>query len=212
MKDVLKIYSSVVLSLILATVFLAARLPEEEEVHFHANFGVFANGQKLDFSDQKFMHIESCSAEASAEEHSAKAFGDRIHLEDGVGDVAHIHDNGVVWGDLMLYLRSKVTADGIYFDGKKIPTGKNQKITYYVNGKEVNDFEQRDIKSNDTLLVILGDKLESNAESAKAELNNLAAKLSGRSEELNNSNSDEGCGGGETEESFWQKMGRVWGF
>ncbi len=211
MKDILKIYISVVLSLILVTVFLAVRLPEEEDVHFHANFAIFTNGQKLDFSDQKFMHIESCANDDSNDDHSAKVFGDRIHLEDGVGDVAHIHDSGVVWGDLMLYLRSKVTADGIYFDGKKIAVGNNQKITYYINGQAVEGFEQRDIRSNDTLLIVLGDKRSKVVEDSKAELNKLTAELSNRSEEFNMSGSEEDCGGS-VELSFWKRVARVWGF
>jgi len=212
MKDILKIYVSVVLSVILVTVFLAMRLPEEKSVHFHANFGAFVSGQKLDFSDQKFMHVESCSAESSADEHSAKAFGDRIHLEDGVGDVAHIHDSGVVWGDLMLYLRMKVTEDGIYVDGKNNLVGRNQEISYYINGNKLDEFDQSDIKSNDILLLVLDDKSPNDQKSTKLEIDKLGAQLSMKSEEMNQSNPDVGCGGGVKEESFWQNVSKVWGF
>ncbi len=207
MKVFLYLYIGIVVTILAVTVFLAARLPEDDLTHIHANFGVFVDAQKLDFSGEKYMHTKPCFSDY----HTQKHFGDRVHLHDGIGDVAHIHDSGVVWGDLMLYLDIKTTINGIEFGEKLYPLDRQNKLSYYINGNSVNNFELTEINNNDSLIIVLGNENLDNLTVGKEKFNQLSAQLSNRSEELNGLSLAEACGGG-YKMSFWEKVAKVWGF
>ncbi len=207
MKIFLYVYIGAVVTILTVTGFLVMRLSEEDLTHIHANFGVFVRNEKLDFSGEKYMHVKPCFSDY----HTQKHFGDRVHLHDGVGDVAHIHDSGVVWGDLMLYLGVKTTINGIEFDEKLYPLSKQDKSSYYINGNKVNNFELTEINNNDTLIIVLDNENSGSLTVGKEKFNQLNAQLSNKSEELNGSSLAEVCGGA-YEMSFWDKVAKVWGF
>ncbi len=207
MKIFLYVYIGVVVTILTVTGVLVVRLPDEDLVHIHANFGVFIRDQKLDFSGQKYMHSKPCFSDY----HTQKHFGDRVHLHDGIGDVAHIHDYGVAWGDLMLYLGVKTTINGLEFEDKFYSLGKNDKLSYYINGNLVNNFELTEINNNDSLIIVMDNENSSSLMVGKEKFSQLNARLSNRSEELNNSSLVEACGG-KIEISFWDKVAKVWGF
>ncbi|MBP7846110.1 MAG: hypothetical protein KA007_01595 [Candidatus Pacebacteria bacterium] len=207
MRIFLYVYIGVVVTILVVTGFLVVRLPKDDLTHIHANFGVFVSGQKLDFSGEKYMHVKPCFSNY----HTQKHFGERVHLHDGIGDVAHIHDSGVVWGDLMLYLGVKTTSNGIEFDEKLHAFGKQDKLSYYINGKSVNDFELTEINNNDSLIIILDNENLSDFTVSKEKFNQLSSLLSNRSEELNSLSLAEACGGA-YEMGFWEKVAKVWGF
>jgi len=207
MKIFLYVYVGVIVTILVVTGFLVMRLSEEDLTHIHANFGVFVGGQKLDFSGEKYMHVKPCFSNY----HTQKHFGDRVHLHDGIGDVAHVHDSGVAWGDLMLYLGVKTTTNGIEFGEKLYPLGRQDKLSYYINGNKVNGYELTEINNNDSLIVVLGNEKLDNLTVSKEKFNQLSAQLSNRSEELNFSSLAEACGGG-YKMSFWEKVAKVWGF
>ncbi len=54
----------------------------EEEVHIHADFKVYINDKQIDFSVSKYQL-------------QAKS----VHVEDGIGEVVHIHKKGITIGD-----------------------------------------------------------------------------------------------------------------
>lgn len=205
MKVILYVYVSVLLTVAAITVLLTFRIPKAEETHYHANFAVFIDEKKLDFSHEKYMHVKPCTGEVNREGH----FGDRVHLHDQVGDVAHIHDSGVVWGELIMYLGLEVNQEFIMFENTKYPINKGKELVYYINGRKVNDFQTSEISNNDTLIVIIGNRLLSDEEDNRYA--QFLGRVSNRSEEMNNSGSLEACGGS-VELSFWKRVARVWGF
>ncbi len=69
----------------------------EESVHYHAGFTVYVNGEKQDYSDWRYMHLELCTD--GQEQHEDEQI-EKAHLHDGVGDVVHVHRTGAKWGDL----------------------------------------------------------------------------------------------------------------
>lgn len=207
MKNILIIYVTVLLTIIVVTAVLAIRLPDTEQTHIHSNFGIFVDGEKLDFGNEKYMHSVPCTLGAHRQWH----FGDRVHLHDDVGDVAHIHDSGVVWGDLLMYLGVEVTNGGIVFEEKNFEVTGQKKLEVFVNGRKADDFKRIEIKNNDTLIINL--ELPERGETGISEerMKILIGMLSMRSEEMNNSPVIEACGG-RASKSFWQKTAEVWGF
>lgn len=68
--------------------------------HTHADFAVWINGERLDFSGEEFM------SGVSTDPHSHPTDGPRkyLHLHDGNGDVAHRHKPGLAFGEFLVLL------------------------------------------------------------------------------------------------------------
>jgi hypothetical protein len=68
----------------------------ETEVHYHAGFVVYENGEKVDLSGLEYQTIEPCG---ESHDHSGmKTYEEAmVHLHDGVGDVVHVHAEGQTW-------------------------------------------------------------------------------------------------------------------
>lgn len=112
------------------------RTGANDETHYHAGFVLFDGGKQVSFTDLKYMHVRPCS-----EGHEANADEDeqieKAHLHDFVGDVAHVHRSGAVWGDLFKNINYDV-------DGKK--------IRGFVNGEEEQDILKYPIKAYDSVV------------------------------------------------------------
>ena len=66
-----------------------------DEFHAHADFVVFLEGEKMNFSQKRFMHQEACG-KPGEEEHTVDLsnpadYGEAIHLHDLNGNVMHTH-------------------------------------------------------------------------------------------------------------------------
>lgn len=63
-----------------------------DEVHYHANFAVYINGQREEFkSPQYYEEVKICSLHGTTPQ-------SRAHMHDNVNDVVHVHDAAVTWG------------------------------------------------------------------------------------------------------------------
>ena len=71
--------------------------PKKDEVHYHAGFVVYVNGEKQDFSLSKYMHLEICDPSGA---HKEDEQIEKAHLHSGVGDVVHVHRKNAYWRDL----------------------------------------------------------------------------------------------------------------
>lgn len=71
----------------------------ETEVHYHAGFLIYENGQQVDLSGIEYMTIQPCDqGHSSHGAHDSKDYdAAMIHLHDGVGDVVHVHADGQTW-------------------------------------------------------------------------------------------------------------------
>src|SRR5476651_440128 len=71
--------------------FVAYSAPDE--VHYHANFAVFINGQKEQFKDPG-LYEETSMCTIS----TTKTPMERAHMHDQVNNVVHVEDSAVTWG------------------------------------------------------------------------------------------------------------------
>lgn len=110
---------------------------KKEHVHNHAGFKVFVDGQLQDLSDIKYMNLTPCGDVHDGDDQAEKA-----HLHDQVGTVVHMHRDGAKWKDL--------------FQNIEYPIDASRFMRAFVNGTEVQDILDRDIKAYDSLMLFIG--------------------------------------------------------
>ena len=106
--------------LFLGAIFLTAWItPQAYRVHYHANMAVYIDGEKWDFSEDKYMEETSrCNVVHDVLPE------DRIHLHDKNGDTVHVHMAASTWGDLFNNLYWNLAIDRIVTDtGKEFRSG-----------------------------------------------------------------------------------------
>src|SRR3712207_6712479 len=92
---------------------------KSENIHYHANFALYIDGQQYKFENFTFYEeVQSCVADFVD---NPKA---RVHLHDNKPHVVHVHDNGVTWGHFFANLgygltdKSLSTRTETYVDGQ----------------------------------------------------------------------------------------------
>jgi hypothetical protein len=141
-----------VLGIVIFGVARAAFVDWPMPPHYHANWLVFVNGERVDFSDARFMEDVAACAPA---EHILPA--GRVHMHDGVDHVVHVHHHGVAWGHFLQNIGVSATADHLILpDGRRLFDGEHGTLKYVVNGFAVEDVTTRVIRSGDRLLISFG--------------------------------------------------------
>lgn len=120
--------------------------PLGEKVHEHADFAVYLNGEKFDFTKAKYQSSDTNPLDPDA------------HLHDGNGDVTHKHRKGITLGYFFDTLGMKFdnqcfTTD----DGTQYCNTADKKLTMYVNGKENTQFGNYEFTDLDRILITYGD-------------------------------------------------------
>lgn len=152
MKRILILISSVLLLIALAVFLTAYFLPRPYEVHYHANFAVYMDGQKVNFSKPEYMEeVSRCNVTSDVRPE------DRIHLHNNDGDTVHVHMAAATWGDLFSNLEWNF-GSGYLVDasGKITLSGSGKNLIFILNGKPVQNPNNRSVKSEDQLLVWYG--------------------------------------------------------
>jgi hypothetical protein len=130
------------IALIVALLLFGCDKPEvTNHPHYHAGFQVYKQNQLQDFSDLKYMHLESCTETEAFPKAIEDEQIEKAHLHNGVGDVVHVHRDNSVWGDLFHNLNYPLEASA----------------TAYLNSKPVVDFLTLPIEPYDTLVVVQGE-------------------------------------------------------
>ena len=111
-----------------------------DEVHLHAAFMVYINDEQIDFS----LPIYQLKDQA-------------VHLEDGIGDIIHVHDKGITMDFFFETLKVKFnrTCISIPIHGPFCNTD-DQKLSFYVNNKSNYEFENYEIRELDRILITYG--------------------------------------------------------
>lgn len=132
---------------------------KHEEVHYHANFVVYINGQREEFKDPAYYQpVEMCTL---VKEITPPV---RAHMHDNVSSVVHVEDNAVTWGQFFNNLGWNVgknyiqTPDALYTS----EVGNN-KLHVILNGNDItgiNTITNMVIKDKDRLLISYGDSDE----------------------------------------------------
>ncbi len=128
-------------------------VPPPEATHFHANWAIYVDGERLDLSDQRYMEeVSSCyTVDGEATPQS------RIHMHEGNHDVVHVHDLGTTWGHLAGNLGIGL-GEGylILTDGTRIFDGEEGHFTYILNGRALTSAHNELVASEDRLLISYG--------------------------------------------------------
>lgn len=113
--------------------------------HFHANFALYINGERFDFSPDAYMEdVAWCSL-------TGKMYPeDRVHLHENNPDTIHIHDDGVSWGHFFANNNMAFWENFLKSDSWEI---YQWEMTYILNGISVKNPFNDLIKSEDRLLI-----------------------------------------------------------
>jgi hypothetical protein len=123
-----------------------------KEVHYHANFAVYVNGEQEKFKSPKYYtDVEMCT-EATAPIDPRE----RAHMHDNVYDVVHVEDNAVTWGQFFQNLGIVVDANVVRIGDKLYTSDDQHKLTFMLNGEKADSVTQKIIKDGDRLLVSYG--------------------------------------------------------
>lgn len=147
-----------------------AALPPAPVTHYHANWAIVLDGQRLDLSGDPYMEdVARCRMDASQ-----VAPEDRVHMHNHDADVVHVHAPGVTWGHLFANLGMGIGDDYLVTDrGVRYASDSTHRLTFVLNGKPVPTIRNRAIASEDRLLVNYGP--ESAAEVAATRFSTVAA-------------------------------------
>jgi len=124
-------------------------LPENEssQYHAHADFLVYINGEKVDFSVPKYQSTD--------ENH----LDDYVHIHDQNGDIMHFHSEDTGIGEFFTSIGFGLTDSCITTDdGQEYCTDDENELALYVNGQkneQISTFVPRDL---DRLLIYFGPK------------------------------------------------------
>ncbi len=124
---------------------------QPQETHYHANFMVYINGQREEFKE--FTYYEEVAACTSAYADNPKG---RVHMHDKVGDVIHVHDKRVTYGNFFQNIGWAVGPRYIANLTQVFQTNDQNKVVYILNGKQVDNIANTIIGNEDHLLVSYG--------------------------------------------------------
>lgn len=178
-----------------------AATPWQEEVHYHANWAVFVDGERLDLSGDRYMEdVGACVAGGEVLPNQ------RVHMHNNEQDVVHVHHGGVTWGHLLTNLRFVLADDFLILpDGRRLDETEGRSLKFIVNGFAVSEIRNRLIESGDRLLISYGP--ESLEEAAETQYSRVADNA-----ERYNQLQDPASCSGSTEPTFRERLRRAfWG-
>ncbi len=126
--------------------------PHEHPVHYHANWAIFIDGQRLDLSDDRYMEdVMRCTVDPSLVEPE-----DRVHMHENDHDVVHVHAAGATWGHLMGNLGFVLGDDLLITDAGRYLNDGTKTLKFILNGNEVRSIRNRLVGDMDRLLISYG--------------------------------------------------------
>lgn len=183
-KKILAIFMIALLSIVLFLAWYVYSASEHVPPHYHANFAMYVEWERIDFSDAEYSEdIAGCSI---TWEIQAK---DRVHLHENNPDTIHVHAEGVSWGHFFANNNFGFWEEYLILDSGQIYQNNDWwKVQYVVNGKiKKNPYNSR-IWSKDRLLVAFWNESEQ-------ELQALYETVSQNAGEYNAKYDPGSCGG-----------------
>lgn len=136
--------------------------------HYHANFKVYVNGQREQFSDPSYYE----AAGPSCTEHEMMTPIERAHMHGNVNDVVHVHDDAVTWGQFFYNLGWVLDTKVIATPSQTLLPDNSHKITFILNNEVMDNVSNRVIGDQDKLLIDYG----SDIQTAKTEFSAITNK------------------------------------
>lgn len=129
--------------------FIRLAAMPSHETHYHANFAVFVNGERVRFEGfQYFQEVAACDAHDSP-------LG-RTHMHDEKDHLVHVHAESVTWSDFFTNLGWSLNNSMLY-DGKTAHVdGQNGELNFVLNGKPTRSIANEVIGDQDRLLISFG--------------------------------------------------------
>lgn len=157
---------------------------QKKEVHYHANFAVFVDGERLPFDNFLYYEeVQSCFAGQGATPQT------RVHMHDNVNHVVHVHDYAVTWGHFFANL-GMTNGDIVFRDGANVYIDNDETdIKFVLNGEEVSTTANRVIENEDTLLVSIGSPSDEDLQQQFAQITQDAGEYNEKEDPSN-------CAGG----------------
>lgn len=157
----------------------------DNEVHYHANFALFVNGERYPFD--RFTFYEEVQLCGGPEVYNPKT---RTHMHEQKNHIIHVHDAGATWGHFFANL-GMVNGDTVFrIDDKTYVEDAKTQIRFMLNGQEVDTTANRVIESKDVLLISIGTPSDE-------ELEYEYAQIPQDANEYNQKNDPSSCSGGE---------------
>lgn len=125
------------------------------QVHYHANFAVYINGQREAFKGpQYYQEVAVCTTSGITLPQQ------RAHMHDNINDVIHVHDHAVTWDQFFENLGWYVGPDFVQTaDGTMYKADDTNKLHILLNGQDYTDLTPITnmlIKDRDRLLISYG--------------------------------------------------------
>jgi hypothetical protein len=110
--------------------------------HVHAAFAVKINGEKLDFSQEKYQ-VRS----------------QYMHVENNDGNTLHRHATGVPVGEFFNSVGMNITDNCFTLENKtSYCSNGNSNLEFYVNGNKTNSIANYVFNEDDRILIVYGNK------------------------------------------------------
>ncbi len=135
-------------------IFIGIRMAvaNNNQTHYHANFAVYVDGQRLKFEGPTFYEEETACNNAGPNDTHAKA-----HMHDNVNDVIHVHDTAITWSYFFTNLRYGLSDKALTLDDRVLVDGQDGKhLTFILNGQKVDTIAGKVIGDQDALLISYG--------------------------------------------------------
>lgn len=184
-----------VLGIIALVALRFAFVTPEEPTHYHADFALFANGERIDLSGDEYMEdVATCVAGGMVLPRA------RVHLHDNNPDVAHVHHEGATWGHLLTNLGFGLGDEYLVTDGGEFYVeGEDRTIKFILNGRPQFSVRNELIQSGDRLLISYGP--ESEAEALRTHFPQVTSDAG----DYNQREDPAGCGG-DNEVTLWDRV------
>lgn len=115
------------------------------EVHDHADFKLYLNGNEYNFSQEKYMSSKN------------KTISNFIHLHDLEGNVIHKHAKGITLGFFFNTIKMKFNSTCFILDNEKSYCNQEDKtLKLYVNGIRNYKYENYEFKDLDKIIINYG--------------------------------------------------------
>lgn len=196
MKKITLFAGGLLLAVVLLTAIRFFTLQPPQQVHYHANFALFIEGQRYNFTDPHYSEeVSNCSVEGHMSPEQ------RTHFHDEEPDILHVHDSGVTWGHFLANLGLTLGPDVLEDDHGNIYTNTgDKKLTFILNGKAALNISNTQIEDEDRLLISYSSQ----------DVPNIIAKeysqVASNAAEFDNKPDPESCSGGDANWTFWQRL------
>ncbi|HSM36440.1 MAG TPA: hypothetical protein VK837_08605 [Longimicrobiales bacterium] len=196
MRITLSILAGAALGILAFGLVRYAAAPEpvhDEPVHYHANFALYLDGERVRFQEERYMEdIATCRLDAGM-----LGPRDRVHMHQMNDEVVHVHAAGVTWGHFLANLGFAIGEGAIVDEAGVVhAAGPERRLSFVLNGERVPSIANREIVSLDRLLVYQGP-----TDATDAELEEMFEAIPASADAYNASHQDGvGCTSGEAPE------------